>query len=96
LLSAIRDKTTYATVAALRKASVVWLEMSEADVCRALELQALLVERGEFGVPWTTLMVAAVAERHNVTVLHASHCFDVIAGSVRVGVERVVSRGRLG
>src|SRR6266516_6388413 len=78
LLSAIRDKGTYATVAALRKASVGWLEMSEEDMRRALEVQALLVERGEASVPWAALLVAAVAERCEVTVLHCTAAFDLI------------------
>jgi predicted nucleic acid-binding protein len=78
ILSVVRDKGTYATVAALRKASVGWLEMSEEDIRRALEVQALLVEHGKVGVPWPALLVAAVAERCGVTVLHCTAAFDLI------------------
>jgi predicted nucleic acid-binding protein len=87
LLSAVRDYGTYATVTALRKASVVWLEMSEADVRRALEVQALLVERGDFGPPWVALVVAAVAERHDVTLLHCNPWFEVVARATGQGLE---------
>jgi predicted nucleic acid-binding protein len=76
LLSAFYDTGTYATVAAMRQAAFPVLEMSEVDVRRALEIQALLVQ---CGVPWPTRLVAAIAERHGVTVLHANACFDVIA-----------------
>jgi predicted nucleic acid-binding protein len=80
LLGALRDAATYATVAGLRRRAYHLLDMSETEVRRALEVQALLVERGEFMVPWAALLVAAVAERHGVAVLHADPGFDAIAG----------------
>lgn len=70
LLSVVRDAGTYARAAALRRAAVEVLEMTEADIQRALEIQAVLVGRGEFGAPWIALLVAAVAERCGVVVLH--------------------------
>jgi predicted nucleic acid-binding protein len=78
LMNAVRDKDTYTTVIALRRASVIWLPMSEVDVRRALEVQVLLVEREESGVPWTALLTTAVAERYGVTMLYANPCFEVI------------------
>jgi predicted nucleic acid-binding protein len=85
LLGALRNAEAYARVAMLRKASIGMLEMSEVDVRRALEVQALLVERGEFRVPWAVLLVAAVAERHGVTVLHSNPWFGLVVGSSGVG-----------
>jgi hypothetical protein len=41
------------------------LEMNEGDIRRTLEVQRLLVEQGEFGVPWPALVASALAERHN-------------------------------
>ena len=87
LLGAVRDAEIYAKVAKLRQASVETLEMLEADIQRAREVQALLVERGEFGVAWTALVVAAVAERHGVVVLHCNAVFERIAEITGQGVE---------
>jgi hypothetical protein len=56
------------------------LEMGEADVRRALEVQALLVKGGHLCSSWASLLVAAVGERHGVTVLHCDGGFDAIAG----------------
>jgi len=80
LLGSITDSAVYAKVAGLRRASVEVLEMTEAHFRRALEVQGLLVERGQFGVTWTALIVAAVAERCGVVVLHCDRWFEVIGG----------------
>jgi len=95
LLGALRDAGTYATVAGLRRQAFKLLEMNEADVRRALEVQALLVERREYGIPWPALLVAAVAERHGVTVLHSNPCYDVVVGVTGQGAEAVVDSGGL-
>jgi predicted nucleic acid-binding protein len=80
LLSVVRDKGTYAVVSALRKTSTTWLEMSEADFKRALEVQAMMVEQREVMAPWPVLVVAAVAERNELTLLHCEREFEVVAG----------------
>jgi predicted nucleic acid-binding protein len=87
LLSAIRDAETYGAVAGLRRQAFPLLEMTDTDLRRALHVQRLLVERGEYGVPWPTFLVAAVGERHSVAVLHCSPCFDAIAAVTGQGVE---------
>jgi predicted nucleic acid-binding protein len=79
LLGTTRDTGSYLTTAGLRRQAFAVLDMSEADVRRALEVQALLAQSEEFGVPWVALLIAAVAERHGVAVLHANRWFDVIA-----------------
>jgi Predicted nucleic acid-binding protein, contains PIN domain len=91
LLSALQDVGTYATVAAMRRNAFTMLETTEADVRRALEVQGLLTERGEFSVPWPALIIAAVAERHGVTVLHYDACFDVIVEVTGQGMEWVAA-----
>jgi predicted nucleic acid-binding protein len=91
LLRTARDAGAYATLASLRRVSVEMLAMDDADVRRALEVQRLLVERGAFDVPWPALVVAAVAERHGVAVLHANACFDVIARVTGQPVESAVT-----
>jgi predicted nucleic acid-binding protein len=85
LLGALRDAGTYPAIADLRRQAFPTLEMSEADVQRAQQIQALAAEHG---LSWPALLVAAVAERHEVTVLHGDSQFDVIA---RITGQRVVS-----
>ena len=80
LLSVIPDRNTYTRVVTLRQAAVPTLEMGEGDIRRALEVQRALMERDEVTIPWLTLVVSAVAERHSVVFLHRNRCFDVIAG----------------
>ncbi len=89
LLGALEDVGAYAAVAKLRRQAYPVLAMSETDVRRALEVQGLLVERGELAVPWAVLLVAAVAERHGVAVLHGRACFDLVAGMTGQAVEWV-------
>jgi hypothetical protein len=59
--------------------------------CGLVELHLLgaLAEREEFSVPWMALLVAAVAERHAVTVLHANPCFDLVTAVTGQRVEAV-------
>lgn len=96
LLGTVRDAGTYATVARLRRQAFELLDMGEVDVRRALEVQALLVGREECDVPWAALLIAAVAERHGVTVLHCDPCFDVIVKVTGQGAEEVVARPERG
>jgi predicted nucleic acid-binding protein len=88
LLSTVRDAETYATVAFLRRASVPVLDVTDADIRRALEVQRLLVDQGQFGVPPAVLVVAAVAERHGVAILHANPYYDVVRRATGQPVER--------
>jgi predicted nucleic acid-binding protein len=86
LLGAVTDPETYATVARLRRAAFESLEMTDADVRRALDVQALLAGQR---VPGSALLVAAVAERHGLPLLHCDPCQDLIArvtGQVAVEV----------
>jgi predicted nucleic acid-binding protein len=46
------------------------------------------------GVKLPDLLVAATAERHDVTVLHYDHDFDLIADVTGQRVEWIVPRGR--
>jgi|SRR2546423_3455621 len=89
LLAGLHDAGTYATVATLRQQAYPVLVLSEADVQRALEVQGLLVAGGALGVPWSVLLVAAIAERHGVMVLHGGRWFDLVARVTGQGMERV-------
>jgi predicted nucleic acid-binding protein len=56
------------------------LDIEQADWDRAIEVQSALATKGRtraVGIP--DLLLAAVAERHRVTLLHYDRDFDVIA-----------------
>jgi predicted nucleic acid-binding protein len=69
------------------------LPTDAADVERAREVQALLLAAGEHrGPSIADLLVAAVAERHGLTVLHLDRDFEIVARHTGQPVERA---GRL-
>ncbi|MGH3461513.1 MAG: PIN domain nuclease [Kribbellaceae bacterium] len=56
-----------------------WLHTEDEDFDRAIEVQAELMSSGRHrAVPWADLLIAAVAERHRVTVLHYDSDFDMV------------------
>jgi predicted nucleic acid-binding protein len=57
---------------------------------RALEVQALLADRGQHrSASIADLLIAACAERTNLTVLHVDRDFDLIAAATGQPVERL-------
>jgi predicted nucleic acid-binding protein len=57
---------------------------------RAIEVQGLLASRGEHRAPSVPdLLIAALAERAGLTVLHVDKDFDLIAAVTGQGVERL-------
>jgi predicted nucleic acid-binding protein len=91
LLSGLDNAGTYDTVTKLRRQAYPTLDLREADAQRALTVQALLLADQQQSVPWPVLLVAAIAERHAVTVLHGSRCFDLVARITGQAVERIVA-----
>lgn len=68
--------------------------IEEPVVRRALEVQGLLADVSQHrGVPVNDLVIAACAERANLTVLHYDADFDAIAAVTGQPVEWVVPRG---
>ena len=70
------------------------LDIEQADWDRAVEVQAALAATGRtraVGIP--DLLLAAVAERHRVTVLHYDRDFDVIAAVTDQATAWVVPAG---
>jgi Arc/MetJ family transcription regulator/predicted nucleic acid-binding protein len=63
---------------ALQRIRLRWLATDEADLARALDIQTELTQQGERALPWTRLVVAAVAGRHQATVLHYTSDYDLI------------------
>ena len=62
---------------------------------RAVEVQGLLAVTGRHRVPIADLLIAAVAERNDLVVLHYDRDFDTIAAATAQPVEWVVQRGSL-
>jgi predicted nucleic acid-binding protein len=96
LLSDIPDQAQVSEIRAIRSLVFPWLDTGDEDWQRALAVQALLVEAGHHQVAWPRLIVAAVAERHGVPVLHYEPVFAVIAEITGQGVEWVAPEGSLG
>jgi hypothetical protein len=70
------------------------LDVDQADFDRAIAVMERLARRGKHraaGIP--DLLIAAVAERHDLTVLHYDRDFDVIASVTGQAVEWVVAAG---
>jgi predicted nucleic acid-binding protein len=71
-----------------------WLATHDEDWRRALEVQAVLWRGGQMrsvGLP--DLLVAAVAERERVTVLHYDADYELIAKVTGQAIQWVVQRG---
>lgn len=70
--------------------------MSEADFVRAEEVMALLAKRGQHrGASLPDLLIAAAAERAELTVLHYDADYDLIATVTGQQTEWVAPRGSL-
>ncbi len=71
-----------------------WLATHDEDWRRALEVQATLWHRGQIravGLP--DLLIAAVAERERVSVMHYDSDYDLIASITGQPMQWVVPRG---
>jgi predicted nucleic acid-binding protein len=93
ILYSARDSAGYAALAQRRRSSLEWLSTEDVDVRRALEIQAELAKRGQHRMAWPDLVIAAVAERHRVTVLHYDAGYDAIAEITGQSAEWVVPKG---
>ena len=71
------------------------IETSADHVCRALQTQRLLAERGLKGRSIPDLLIAAAAEVEQLTVLHYDKDFDFIAKVTGQQCEWVVRQGSI-
>lgn len=71
------------------------VELGEAVFNRALDVQELMAAEGHHRVPIPDLMVAAAAEKAELTVVHYDSDFDRIAEVTGQPTEWVVPRGTL-
>jgi predicted nucleic acid-binding protein len=92
LYATIRDLSDLPHVSAVRRAAFTWLPTDDHDLRRALEVQTLLAADGHRVRHWAPLLVAALAERHQIPVLHNDAVFDLIATATGQVVEWVAPR----
>jgi predicted nucleic acid-binding protein len=78
LFHALPDGADLAHITKLRRDAFPMLDTQDADLNRALRIQAALAERGQHRIAWPCLVIAAVAERHEVTLLHCDASYDHI------------------
>jgi predicted nucleic acid-binding protein len=91
---ATRSAAEFDLVRADRAEGYEWLATHDEDWHRALEVQAVLWRRGQVrAVGFPDLLIAAVAEREHVTLLHYDGDYDLIAEVTRQPVRWVVARG---
>lgn len=96
VLYSARDRKDYRTIAADRRAAYEWLPTEDVDLRRALEVQAALCEQGlQRAVSLPDLIIAAVAERHGVCVLHYDSDYDFIAQVTGQPTRWVVPQGSI-
>jgi predicted nucleic acid-binding protein len=91
---AARSSAEFDELRADRVAGYEWLATHDEDWRRALDVQASLWRGGRMrAVGFPDLLVAAVAERERVTVLHYDGDYDFIAQVTSQPVQWVVPRG---
>ena len=80
LLALITDPAQFTEIRDLRARSFVFLTTTDDDLRRAVDVRTAWVNGDQAHPPdWPELIVAAVAERHQVPVLHYHQVFDHIA-----------------
>jgi predicted nucleic acid-binding protein len=91
---ATRSGKEFDELRADRDAGYEWLPTHDEDWRRALEVQGTLWRGGQVrAAGFPDLLVAAVAERERVTVLHYDNDYDLIAQVTGQPVTWVVPRG---
>ena len=94
VLWSTRSPDELTTVRHDRNLGYEWLPTEDIDWRRALEVQRQLWATGRMRtVPLPDLIIAAVAERHRVTVLHYDSDYDTIADVTGQPTRWVVNRG---
>ena len=91
---ATRTPAEFDQVRADRDAGYEWLATHDEDWRRALDVQRALWHSGQVrAVGFPDLLIAAVAERERVTLLHYDGDYDLIARITGQQAQWVVSRG---
>jgi predicted nucleic acid-binding protein len=91
---ATRNGKEFSELRADRDAGYEWLPTQEEHWRRALDVQGALWRSGQVrAVGFPDLLIAAIAERERVTVLHYDSDYDLIAGVTGQPMQWVVPRG---
>ena len=94
VLFSARDGAEHRQILADRRAGYLRAPMSDDDFLRAAEVQGALAARGlHRAVAIPDLLIAAVAERHGLTVLHYDRDYERIAAVTGQPHEWVVPAG---
>ena len=75
--------------------SVESFPVDEAVTSRSVEVQGLLARTSQHRLPITDLLIAAVAEINDLTILHYDKDFDTIAAATGQQAEWIAPRGSL-
>ncbi|WP_349904378.1 PIN domain nuclease [Parafrigoribacterium humi] len=90
-----RSPSEYVAIGELRRGAFEYLPVNDAEWSRALEVQAVLASQSRLReVGMADLLIAAVAERHGLTLLHYDGDFDTIAEITGQDARWVVPRGQ--
>jgi predicted nucleic acid-binding protein len=91
---ATRSSSEFDQLRADRELGYEWLAIHDEDWRRALDVQATLWRSGRIrAVGFPDLLIAAVAERERVTLLHYDSDYDLITQVTGQPAEWVVPRG---
>jgi predicted nucleic acid-binding protein len=94
VLWSTRSADEYQTVRNDRAIGYEWLATEDIDWRRALDVQGMLWQSSRMrSVPLPDLLIAAVAERNQVTVIHYDADYDTIADVTGQPTQWVVERG---
>jgi predicted nucleic acid-binding protein len=97
ILWSTRSPAEFDAVREDRALGYEWLPIDHMDWSRVLDVQQELWARGSMrSVPLPDLLIAAVAERHRVTVLHYDSDYDAIAAITGQPTQWIVPRGSVG
>jgi predicted nucleic acid-binding protein len=96
MLYSAKDPRAFESIQALRRASYERVLIEQADFDRAVDVMEALSRKSQHrGVAIPDLLIAAVAERAGLVVLHYDSDFDRIALVTEQRMEWVVPRGTI-
>ncbi len=94
VLWSTRSPSEFETVRDDRATGYEWLTTEDIDWRRALDVQGILWATGLMrSVPLPDLLIAAVAERNRVSIMHYDADYDTIASITGQPTQWVVERG---
>ena len=93
VLYSARNHSEHERIRRRRQLAYEQAPVTEEALARAIDIQSELARDGRHRVPIPDLIIAAVAERNGLTILHYDADFDMIAQVTGQPVAWVVERG---